>query len=104
MAGHERHPGAAELFGDRPRLFGIAGVVADLQRQLLRQHATLGVEVGDGLFGAVLHLPAECGLAAGHRTGHGDGDVLRGGRRREGERRAEREAEKFQSSHEMIPR
>ncbi len=77
MAGDERDLGAGELFRHRARLLGIAGIVADLQRQLLAEHAAGGVDVGHELIGAVLHLPAECGFAARHRAGHSDGDVLR---------------------------
>jgi len=35
----ERQLGAGELLRDRARLLGIAGVVADLQRQLLAEYA-----------------------------------------------------------------
>ena len=56
----------------------------------LPEYAAGGVDVGDGLLGAVPHLAAEGRLAAGHRSGGGDGDVLR--HRRHG-REAERQRE-----------
>ena len=80
MSGHERDLCAGEFFRHRPRLFRIAGVVADFQRKLLVEHAAGGVDIGHRLFGAVLHLPAEGGFASRHRTRHRDGDVLRQGR------------------------
>src|SRR5450759_5123085 len=40
-------------------------------------NAAGGVEIRHRQFGAVLHLPAECGFAARHRASHCDGDVLR---------------------------
>ena len=67
------------LVGDRDRLLRIAGVVADLEHQLLAEHAALGVDVLDRHLGAALHLLAESGVLTGHRTGGGDHDVgLRG--------------------------
>ena len=54
MPGDELRLAVGELFGDRARLLRIAGVVADLQRQLLAEHAAGGVDVGDRLLGAVL--------------------------------------------------
>ena len=83
MAGDERDLRAGELFRHRAGLLGIAGIVADLQRQLLAEHAAGGVDVRHRLFGAVLHLPAECGFAARHRASHCDADVLRQRRRRQ---------------------
>ena len=77
MAGDERNLRAADLFGDRARLLRIAGIVLDIQRELLAEQAAGGVEIRHRLFGAVLHLPAERGFAAGHRARDGDGDVLR---------------------------
>ena len=49
MAGHEHHALRGELVGDRNRLLRIAGIVADLEPQLLAQHAAGGVDVGDRL-------------------------------------------------------
>ena len=77
MARDERDFRAGELFRDRTRLLGIAGIVADFQRQFLAQYAPGCVEIRHRLFSAVLHLPAECGFAARHRARHSDGDVLR---------------------------
>src|SRR6266446_7295015 len=64
VAGDKRDFRAGELFRHRTRLLGIAGIVADFQRQFLAEHAAGGVDVGHGLFGAVLHLAAERGFAA----------------------------------------
>src|SRR5262249_61526625 len=68
VSGHERNFRAGEFFGDGTRLFGIAGVIAHLQGKLLAENAAGGIDVVHRLFGAVLHLPAECGFATGHRT------------------------------------
>ncbi|MEH2478652.1 hypothetical protein V1282_002009 [Nitrobacteraceae bacterium AZCC 2146] len=95
MAGHERHAAAGGLLRHRARLLGIAGIVADLQRQLLAEHAAGGIEIDHRLFGAVLHLPAEGGFAAGHRTGHRDLDVLCESRRRQ-QRRGECQANELE--------
>jgi len=69
--------GAGDLLGDGARLLRIASVIADEQCELLAKHAAGSVEIGNRLFGTVLQLASECGFAAGHRTGNGDGDVLR---------------------------
>ena len=45
---------ADELVGDRDALLGIGDVVADLERDLLAEDAAGGVDVVDGLLGAVL--------------------------------------------------
>src|SRR5579864_5816890 len=92
MAGDERNLLAGEFFGDGARLFRVASIVTDLKRELLAQQAARGVEVLDRLFGAVLHLTAEGGFAAGHRAGHADRDVLGKRRRRERERCADSQA------------
>ena len=96
MSGHERDLGTGELFRHRARLLGVAGVVADFQRQLLAEHAAGGIDVGHRLFGAVLHLPAERGFAARHRAGHCDGDVLRQRGCRQRQRCAQCQADEFQ--------
>ena len=77
MAEHrgDSHPG--ELFADRARLFGIAGVVADFEPELPAQHAARGIDVGDGPFCAVLQLRAERGILTGHRGTQADRNVLR---------------------------
>ena len=87
MAEHGDHALARKLLRDRARLLGVAGVVADLEPEFFAEHAAGGIDVGDRLLGAVLHLPAERRLAAGHRAGGGDDDVRR-------HRRAGKEAEK----------
>ena len=85
MASDERNFRAGDLFRHRTGLFRIAGVILDVQHQLLAEHAAGSIEVGHRHFGAVLQLAAERGIAAGHRARHGDGDVLRkrGGRQRQ---------------------
>ena len=102
MADHDGHLLTDELFRDRAGLLGIAGIVADLELELAPEHAACRIDVGDRLIGPVLHLPAEGRLAAGHRAGDGDGDVLRHGRRRE-EAEEERESAKPQLVHVWSP-
>ena len=96
MAGDERNFRAGDFFRDRARLLRIAGIVLDIQRQFLAEHAAGGVDIRHRLFGAVLHLPAEGGFAARHRAGHGDGDVLRQRRGRQRQRCAECQADELQ--------
>jgi len=96
MSCHERNLCAGELFRDRARLLGVAGIVADFQREFLAEHAAGGVEIGHRLFGAVLHLPAECGFGARHRARHGDGDVLRKRCCGQRQRRAQCQADELQ--------
>ena len=72
MAGDEGDPAAGHVIGDRHRLLGIAGIVADVEVELLAEHAARGVDVFDGQFRAVLHLRAEGGVLPGHRTDDGD--------------------------------
>ena len=55
-----------------------------------------GVDVGHGLFGAVLHLPAKRGFATRHRAGHGDGNVLRQCCGRKRQRSAQCQTDEFQ--------
>ena len=69
MAGDERDAAAGELVGDGHGLLRIAGVVADLEDQLLAVDAAGGVDVLDRLLGAGLHLLAEGRVLAGHRAG-----------------------------------
>ena len=52
MPGHQHHALVDHLIGDRDRLLGIAGVVADPQGQLFAEHAALGIEVLDRHLGA----------------------------------------------------
>ena len=59
MAGDQRDPGPGHLVGDRHCLLRIAGVVADIEIELLAEHAAGGVDVLDRHLGAVLHLRAE---------------------------------------------
>src|SRR5262249_20111484 len=59
----------------------IAGVITDFQRELLAEHAALGVEIGDGLLCAVLHLLAESRVLSGHRTCGRNRDVCVGSAR-----------------------
>ena len=70
---------AGELVGDRDALLGIGDVVADCERDLLAEDAAGGVDVGDGLLGAVLELRAEGGVRAGDRAGDAEFDLGRGG-------------------------
>ena len=76
MADDDGHSRAGEFFRNRARLFRIAGIVADLQRELLAEYAAGAIEVGNRLLGAVAHLPSEGRLAAGHRSGGGNRDLV----------------------------
>ncbi len=70
----------------RDRLLRIAGVVLDHDLDLLAVDAAGLVDRGGGGFGAALHLVADRGERAGHRTGDGDDEVVGqggGGERRE---------------------
>ena len=80
VAGHEHDLVRHHLVGDRGRLLGIAGIVADLQLELLAVDAAGGVDVGHRHLGALAHLLAEGRILAGHRSDGGDLD-LREGRR-----------------------
>jgi hypothetical protein len=102
VADDDGHLLAGELFGDRTGLLGIAGVVADFKLELAPEHAARRVEIGDRLVGAVFHLPAEGRLAAGHRAGDGDGNVLRHCRRGE-EAEEKHESTKPQLVHVWSP-
>ena len=86
-----------ELVGDRDGLLGVAGVVADLQDQLLAVDAALGVDVLHRHLGTVLHLHTEDGVLAGERPGDGDHGVgpcrhRRGGGERRGAQEEQRES------------
>ena len=81
---------AGEFLRDGAGLFRIAGVVADLEHELAAEHAAGRIDVGDGEFGAVLHLRAERGFGPVNRTGEADGDVLGRSGPGKAEARAER--------------
>ena len=68
MPGDQFHAATGHLVGDGDRLFRVARVVADKQLDLLAEHAALGVNVGDRLFGAGFHLGAEACVLSGHRA------------------------------------
>ena len=74
MAGDERHAVAGHLVGDGDRLLRIAGVVADIEIELLAEHAAGGVDVVDGHLAAIRHLRAEGGILTGDRADDGDRD------------------------------
>ncbi len=67
MAGHKHNAFTHHLVGDGDSLFRIAGVIADLQRELLAEHAAGGIDVGNRLLGARFHLLAEAGVLTCHR-------------------------------------
>ena len=75
VAGHEDDLVGDQLVGDGGRLLGIAGIVADLQHELLAVHAAGGVDVLDRHLRAALHLLAEGGILAGHRPDRRDLDL-----------------------------
>jgi hypothetical protein len=65
-----------DAVGDGDGLLGIAGIVIKDDLEGLPVDAAILV---DGLcreFGAVLELLADAGDRTGHRSGHGDGDIL----------------------------
>jgi hypothetical protein len=72
MAGDQRHVVAGHLVGDGHRLFRVAGVVADLEIELLAEHAARGIDVFDGQPAAILHLRAERCILTGNWADHGD--------------------------------
>src|SRR4029079_7050533 len=72
MAGDQRHVVAGHLVGDGYRLFRIAGVVAELEIELLAEHAACGVDVLDGQFTAILHLSTERCILTGNWADYGD--------------------------------
>src|SRR5690349_11980193 len=85
-------PEVAVLLATATALLGVAGVIADHHLELLAEHAAFGVELLDDVLAAPLHLVAEDGVGAGHRTVDGDQGVGRGGaaesgRERKGEKR-----------------
>ena len=61
-----------ELVGNGHGLLRIAGVIADFEHELLAIDAASRVDVGNGLFGALLQLFAERGVLAGDRTSDAD--------------------------------
>ena len=71
----EHHALVDELVGHRHRLLRVAGVVTDLDLELLAADAALGVQVLRRQLGAALHLLAEDGVLPGDRAGDGDGHV-----------------------------
>ena len=78
MTRHEHNAAAGELVGDGNGLLRIARVIADFKLEHFTIDAASGVNVGDGLFGAGLHLfPKGCVLA-GHRTSGRNNDFSRG--------------------------
>ena len=87
MAGDKGDALAGELVGDGDGLLGIAGVVTDLERELLAEHAASGVDVGNRLLRTRLHLGAESSILAGHRTDRRNGNVGAGGARKAHDRR-----------------
>ena len=94
MPGHQRDAAPGELVRDADRLARVAGVVADLERELAAEHAAGGIQVGHGLLGAGAHLAPESRVLAGHRTGGGDADrpacLGEGTAARQHQRRAQR--------------
>ncbi len=59
MAGDQRHAICGHLVGDGDGLLRIAGVVTDIEIELLAEHAAGGVDVVDGHLPAIRHLRAE---------------------------------------------
>ena len=91
-----------ELVRDRDALLRIGDVVADRKRELLAHDAAGGVDVLDGLLGAVLELGPEGGVRAGDRSGDADLD-LRVRRARESNTETERDAGQQHFLHLVTP-
>ena len=72
MAGDQRHAVGGHLVGHGNGLFRIAGVVADIEIDLLAEHAAGGVDVVDRHLAAIGHLCAEGGVLARDRADDGD--------------------------------
>ncbi len=72
MAGDERDTVAGHLIGDGHRLLRVAGIVADVEVELLAEHAARFVDVLDGHLAAILHLRAEGGILTRDRADDGD--------------------------------
>ena len=68
MSGDQRDALGGHLVGDRHGLLRVAGVVADIEIELLAEHAAGGVDVLDGKLGAVLHLLPEGGILTRDRA------------------------------------
>jgi hypothetical protein len=103
MPGYECDPGVDHLVGHRDRLLGIAGVVADLEHQLLAEDAAGLVEVLDRHLGATLHLLAEGGILAGHGPGRGDHHVGLSGTGGQSDGRASKERLGKASHMDLLP-
>ena len=68
---------AGDLVRRRDGLLGIAGIVGDLEHELVAEHPAFGVDVGDRHLGTALHLLAKDRIRAGDRPDNGDFDVGR---------------------------
>ena len=103
MARDEHHLLADYIVCCRNRLLRVARIVGDDQIELLAEYSALGVDVGNGHFGAARHLLAESGVRAGDRPDHRDGDILRfdaAGAERE---RHRQDDAKDKAVHETLP-
>jgi hypothetical protein len=63
-----------QFTGNGLRLARIAGIIANDQGQLLPEHTTHAVDIGDGLLGAALKLLPRPGARTCHRSGKTDTD------------------------------
>ena len=89
--------------GDGDRLFRIAGVVLDDDLDLAPVDAAGVVDRGGRGLRAPLHLFADRGDRAGHRSGDGDRDVLSAGRRGQRRQGAPCQRQKHKSAHVWLP-
>ena len=103
MAAHEHYALADHVVGDVHGLFRVAGVIADLQLQLLAVHAASGVDVGNGLLGALPELFAESGILASHRACNANGDLRQRGGGRQHRGNAQRHAGQQKFLHTSLP-
>ena len=101
MPGHENDVLVNHVVRDRDRLLRVAGIVADLELDLLAIDAALGVQVLDRHLGAALHLIAENGILAGHRSGRRDHHIGVRGRGRNAEPGHSAEQHRRQSLHAL---
>jgi hypothetical protein len=94
LAHHPLDAVADEAVRGRHALLGIAGIVTDLDRDLLAEHAALGVDVVNRLLRAVLQLGAEGRVGTRDRAGNAELDV---GMRRSGKSQTGRQHKTGQS-------
>jgi hypothetical protein len=79
VAGNELRPCLGELVRYGDCLLRIAGVVAHFKLQLFTKDTTSGVDIRDGLLGALSELLAKARFGTRHRSCDADNDLGVGG-------------------------